>query len=140
MYLVRGYKRIVFIWELIISRRITRNFTRNPIVNPPCRNSYVDEFINIGVYTFILRGAHDTRDITVFDRNSLYLIGWSLSSPRACITSCTQASYQRSLPLKRDKIKLPIYSSAAAKMSSPLQRLKAYVNRNSIKMMTVIFI
>jgi len=135
LFLVQSHQHRVSTWKLIISRWTARNFTRNPIVNSPCRNRYVDEFINIGVYTFIPY----TRGITAFDRNLLYLIGWSLSSPRACITSCTQASYKRSLPLKRDKIKLAIYSSAAAKMSSPPRRLKARVNYNSITVTQTLF-
>src|SRR5436190_13893793 len=49
-------------WKLIILRAShTGDFARNSIVNPPCRSSYVDEFINIGVYTFI---PYTTREVS----------------------------------------------------------------------------
>lgn len=55
------HRNSILIWELIILQRATGDFTRNSIVNPPCRSSYVDEFINIGVYTFI---PHTTREVS----------------------------------------------------------------------------
>lgn len=78
-----------------ISRHAMADFTRNSIVNPPCRSSCVDEFINIGVYTFI---PYTTRGgITAFDRNSLHLIGWSLEAVR--LHYKLHASYTRGLCL-----------------------------------------